>query len=130
MFKEENPAKDIKTADTVIGASVKVEGDFNSDHDIIIEGSVSGNVKTKNNLKIGKNSKVKAEISAKNAFIAGTVTGNVVVQDKLHVTSDAEIKGNITASLIMVELGAKLNGQCRITPTPEALNNNSLPKKE
>lgn len=130
MFKEENPARDIKTADTVIGISVRVEGDFNSDHDIIIDGSVNGNIKTKNNLKIGKGAKVKAEISAKNAFIAGVVTGNITVQEKLHITSDAEIKGNVSASLIMVELGAKLNGQCKISPQQETIITNTPPKKE
>ncbi|MFW0838162.1 MAG: bactofilin family protein [Candidatus Komeilibacteria bacterium] len=114
MFKEENPAKDIKTAETIIGSSVKVEGDFISNHDIIIEGEVIGNIKTKNNLKIGEGSKVKAEVHAKNAFIAGSIVGNITVEEKLHITSQASVKGNVSAKLLMVELGATLNGQCNV----------------
>jgi cytoskeletal protein CcmA (bactofilin family) len=110
MFKDENPAKEIKVAETIIGPSVKVEGDLNSDQDIIVDGEVVGNIKTKNNLRISKGSKVKAEIIAKNAYVAGQVVGNITVKEKLQITAEAQVKGNITASLIMIETGAKLNG--------------------
>ncbi|MCR4280642.1 MAG: polymer-forming cytoskeletal protein [Candidatus Komeilibacteria bacterium] len=124
MFKEDNPARDIKSAETIIGASVKVEGDFTSDHDIIIDGEVTGNIRTKSNLKIGPGARVKAEINAKNAYIAGGIIGNVTVEEKLQLTSEASIKGNVNATLLMMEMGAKLNGQCHIgdDSKPEVLS--------
>jgi len=119
MFKEENPAKDIKSAETIIGPSVRVEGDFISDNDIIIDGEVVGNISTANNLRIGKGAVVKAKIDAKNAYIAGKVTGNVTVKDKLKVTDSASIKGNVTAKFLDVEQGAILVGQCKVDPGSE-----------
>ncbi|MFW0862693.1 MAG: bactofilin family protein [Candidatus Komeilibacteria bacterium] len=119
MFKEENPAKDIKSAETIIGPSVRVEGDFISDNDIIIDGEVVGNISTANNLRIGRGAVVKAKIDAKNAYIAGKVTGNVTVKDKLKITDSATIKGNVTAKLLDVEQGASLVGQCKVDPGNE-----------
>ncbi|PIZ98376.1 MAG: cell shape determination protein CcmA [Candidatus Komeilibacteria bacterium CG_4_10_14_0_2_um_filter_37_10] len=114
MFKDDNPAKDIKVADTIIGSSVKVEGDFISDHDIIIDGQVIGNIKTKNNLKIGISAVVKAEITAKNAYISGSVTGNINIMEKLYLTEKSVIKGNVKATVLTIEQGAKFNGQCQM----------------
>jgi len=119
MFKEENPAKDIKAAETIIGPSVRVEGDFISQHDIIIDGEVVGNISTQNNLRIGKGAVVKAKIDAKNAYISGKVIGNVTVKDKLKITETATIKGNVTAKILEMEQGASLVGQCKVDPRPE-----------
>ena len=119
MFKEENPAKDIKSAETIIGPSVRVEGDFISEQDIIIDGEVVGNISTSNNLRVGKGAVVKAKIDAKNAYIAGRIVGNVTVKDKLKITETASIKGNVTARLLEIEQGASLVGQCRVNPKSE-----------
>lgn len=119
MFREENPAKDIKAAETIIGPSVRVEGDFISQHDIIIDGEVVGNISTQNNLRIGKGAVVKAKIDAKNAYISGKVIGNVTVKDKLKITETATIKGNVTAKVLEMEQGASLVGQCKVDPKPE-----------
>lgn len=119
MFKEENPAKDIKSAETIIGPSVRVEGDFISKHDIIIDGEVVGNISTANNLRVGKGAVVKAKIDAKNAYIAGKIVGNVTVKDKLKITETASIKGNIAARILEVEQGASLIGQCKVESTSE-----------
>jgi len=116
MFKEENPAKDIKSAETIIGPSVRVEGDFISEHDIIIDGQVVGNISTSNNLRIGKGAIVKAKIDAKNAYISGKVVGNVSVKEKLKITESASIKGNISAKILEIEQGASLIGQCKVEP--------------
>lgn len=129
MFKEENPAKDIKMAETIIGPSVRVEGDFDSDRDIIIDGEVIGNIKTKGNLRIGRGARVKAQVQAKNAYISGNVVGNVVVKEKLQITHEAKIRGNITANLLMVELGAKLNGSCKMVDDATVLEPKTSPNK-
>lgn len=51
MFKETPPA--INEIETVIGPSVKVEGDFVTEGNMIVEGTICGSIKTSKNLKIG-----------------------------------------------------------------------------
>ena len=104
-----------KTAETFIGPSVKVEGDFTGEGDLVIEGIVVGNVRTNNNLTVGPGAIVEAEIKAKNAFIAGKVKGNVLLKGRLDLTSSGQIIGNVKASLISVESGGIINGQLNMS---------------
>lgn len=110
MFKNE-PVKTSKNIETIIGPSVKVEGDFHGEGDVIVEGIMTGNLKTKNNLKVMESAKIQAEIEAKSAFIAGEVVGNITVIDDIDLTATAKVKGDITAGLISIEKGAILNGK-------------------
>lgn len=110
MFKDE-PGKQLKNAETIIGPSVKVEGDFVGDGNVIVEGIVVGNLKTKNHLTIGPEAKVNAEIEASSAHISGEVSGNLTVAGDVELTSSARIKGDISASSISIERGAQVNGR-------------------
>ncbi|MBT4495313.1 hypothetical protein HOC73_01045, partial [bacterium] len=49
MFKEEK-RNSSDSIETVIGPSVKVEGDFSGQGDIVVEGIVLGSLKTKGHL--------------------------------------------------------------------------------
>jgi len=99
-----------KTIETIIGPSVKVEGDFKGEGDLVIEGILIGTLQTKNNLKIGQNALIEASISANNAFISGKVKGNIVVKGKLEISGTAIILGNIKAQVISIASGALLKG--------------------
>lgn len=111
MFNKNQDINSSKNIETIIGPSVKVEGDFRGEGDLIIEGILIGNLQTKNNLKIGQNAVVEAEIKANNAFISGKVKGNITVKGKLEITSTAIILGDIKAQILSIESGALLKGK-------------------
>ena len=111
MFKK-NEAVDFNNAETIIGPSVKVEGDFVGQGDLVIEGSVKGNVKTNGNLRIGAQAKVTATIEAANAIISGEVHGNITVTGDLELTESAKVTGDVAAQTIAIARGATLNGKC------------------
>lgn len=122
-------------APTVIGASVKVDGDFTGQGDIIVEGIVHGKLKTDHNVRIGEQARVQAHITAANATIAGEVRGNIKVKDTLELASTAKIFGDIETKVVSVAAGAVVNGKLTMTkdlpadlmpPTPEELQK---PKK-
>ena len=46
MFNKENKLEKFKDAETIIGASIKVKGNFQGQGNIIIEGSLEGSLKT------------------------------------------------------------------------------------
>jgi len=111
MFNKENEQINIKEAETIIGPSIKVKGNFHGQGNIIIEGFVEGSIKTDKFLLIGDKSKITANIEAKDAKIGGEVNGNVNVSGYLEINASAKIKGDIKASQISVMRGAQLNGQ-------------------
>ncbi|MFA5127084.1 MAG: polymer-forming cytoskeletal protein [Patescibacteria group bacterium] len=110
MFNKNQPLVNQKNIETIIGPSVKVEGDFRGEGDLIIEGMLIGSLQTKNNLKIGQNAVVEASIKANNAFISGKVKGNITVKGKLEITGTAVILGDIKTQIISIESGALLQG--------------------
>ena len=110
MFNKNQPVHQTKTIETIIGPSVKVEGDFKGEGDLVVEGMLIGNLTTKNNLKIGQNAIIKAEIKANNAFVSGKIKGNITIKGKIEITSTAVIMGNIKAQIISIESGALIQG--------------------
>ena len=111
MFsKNQTTTPSAKGIETIIGPSVKVEGDFKGEGDLVIEGVLIGNLQTKNNLKIGKNAIIEASIKANNAFISGKVKGDILVKGKVEITGTAIILGNIKAQIISIESGALIKG--------------------
>lgn len=101
-------------ATTVIARGVKVEGDFNSDGDVLIEGEVKGSLKTTSDLSVGGESVIAADIKAGTATVSGRVDGNMVVDGQLVVKSSANIHGDIVAETMTVEKGAQLEGKVSI----------------
>ncbi|MDD5749427.1 MAG: polymer-forming cytoskeletal protein [Patescibacteria group bacterium] len=112
MFNKQqsSAAPSSKGVETIIGPSVKVEGDFKGEGDLIIEGVLIGNIKTKNNLKIGTNAIIQANISANNAFISGKVKGNIHIKGKLELSSTALVLGDVKTQVLSMESGALIKG--------------------
>lgn len=110
MFNKDDKNISANEAETVIGPSIKVKGNFHGEGSMIIEGEVEGSVKTKNYLLMTPKSKIIANIQAKNAKISGMVKGNLIIEDYLEITSTAKILGDISALKISIEKGATLNG--------------------
>ena len=101
--------------DTVIGSSIKIEGDLVSNGGILVEGEVVGTLKTEKSLTVGERAKVVADVKAKEAFISGKVEGNIEVADKIELASTAEINGDIKATSLVIAAGAVFNGKCEMT---------------
>ncbi len=110
MFSKDKKIE-IKDAETVIGPSIKVKGNFHGEGDIVIEGNVEGSVKTNSFLLVGEKAKILAEIEANDAQIGGNITGNIKIKGYLEITATAKIIGDIECSEISIEKGAIINGK-------------------
>jgi len=111
MFNKDNKPEKFKDAETIIGASIKVKGNFQGQGNIIIEGAVEGSLKTEANLFIGETAKVLANVESKDAIINGEVRGNVKAKNYLALGETAKIFGDIQYGEISVAKGAVINGQ-------------------
>lgn len=109
--------------ETIIGPSVKIEGNFACQGGIVIEGEVKGSVRTAGYLQIGDKAAVTADVDAKEARIGGEVRGNVKIDGFLDLTASAKVFGDIEAAQISVARGAVLKGKCAV------LGNEAKPAK-
>lgn len=117
MFKEKPQLG--ASGQTVVGNSVKLEGDLILDEDILIGGKVTGKVSTTKNLTIGETAEVKANIEAENIVIAGKAEGDVKAHEKLEINATGKVKGNITAKTLSIAQGAVFSGQCAMEEKAE-----------
>jgi len=99
------------TVETVVGPSVHVEGDFASKGNILVKGTVSGNVTTSRLLTVEQGAKIFANTKAQNAYISGEIQGNVKVAEKLELTASARVAGDVQCSTLVVEAGALMYGK-------------------
>ncbi len=100
--------------ETIIGPSVKIEGNFACQGGIVIEGEVKGMISTAGFLEIGDHASVTADVSAREAKIAGELKGNLKVEGDLELTASAKIIGDIEAGSLSVARGALIKGKCSI----------------
>lgn len=101
-----------REVETVIGPSVKVEGNFVGSGNVVVEGVVQGSLKTTKDLRVRAGAKVKADVESANVFVAGEIQGNVRATGKLELAPSAKVLGNVEATMLAVAEGAILNGKC------------------
>lgn len=99
-------------AETVIGPSVKVEGTFQSEDNIYIEGHAVGTLSTSKDLTVGKNARIKADVTAANMHVSGEVRGNLKASGTIQLTASARVYGDVTTQIISIETGAIMQGHC------------------
>lgn len=109
--REYKPNTQHDEVETVVGPSVVVEGDFASEGNIIVKGTVSGSVKTSKLLTVEKGAKILASVKAGNAIVAGSVKGNVKVEERLDLTETSQILGDIICKILNVDAGALVQGK-------------------
>jgi len=111
MFNKEGKFEKFKDAETIIGSSIKVKGNFNGKGDIVVEGVLEGALKTEANVFIGEKAKVGASVEANEALINGEISGNIKIKKYLAIGKTAKIIGDVQCGEISIERGASITGQ-------------------
>ncbi|OIO51996.1 MAG: hypothetical protein AUJ19_02965 [Parcubacteria group bacterium CG1_02_58_44] len=104
--------------ETIISASVKLEGDFVSQGNVLIEGEVVGSLKTEKDLRVGERARISADVTAASAIVAGEVRGNIDISDRLELEPTAKVFGDIRTADLVIASGAVVCG--KITMGSEA----------
>lgn len=100
--------------ETIIAQGVKLEGNFVSDGNVIIEGDVEGTVEAAGDLKIGEQAHISADVTASNAVVAGSIDGNIRINGRLELLPSSRISGDLSAQVLMVAPGSQINGTIRM----------------
>lgn len=114
--------------ETIVGATVKIEGDLISEGDIKIDGLVVGKIKTTKNLYVGPMAKIEADVEAANALLAGVVKGDIKIKENLQIQETGKVDGNVTCSRLAIAEGAHFSGSCTM-PEVEAKLSQPLPEE-
>ncbi len=106
---------EITAAINLIGTGTEITGDVNSNGDIRVDGSLTGNLKTAGKVVIGETGRVSGEIDCKNSEVLGEVNGKIKVSELLSLKATAKIFGDIITKKLAIEPGSKFTGNCKMS---------------
>ncbi len=110
MFKKEESGLSSDKVNTVIGKNTEFNGIINSKDVIRIDGKVEGNITTQNNVFVGEDGHVNAEIKAKNITVAGHFEGTLEASEIFEIKRTGKVIGTFIAKSYLVEEGAVISG--------------------
>jgi cytoskeletal protein CcmA (bactofilin family) len=107
-----------------IGKSVVIKGELSGSEDLFLDGEVEGSIALQNqNLTIGPNGRVRANINAKEVVVHGKVDGNIAGSERVELRKSAVLVGDIVTQRIIIEDGAYFKGGIDI-------NKNEAPRRD
>lgn len=116
MFSKDSKLEKFKDAETIIGSSIRVKGNFQGQGNIIVEGALEGSLKTDASIYIGNQAKIVANTEAKDVIVNGEVHGNIKAKNYLAIGGTAKIFGDLQYGEVSIERGAVINGQLLMLP--------------
>lgn len=104
--------------ETIIGAGVVAQGSLDSQGDIAIDGTFTGDIKARGDVTLGINAKVKGDIDALNVVVAGNLRGNIVAEGEASVRETGHVNGDITCISLGVNPGGVFVGRSKMQAAP------------
>ena len=109
-----NSAASVKplSLNTLVDGTI-VEGNIQTESDIRIDGTLTGNLNCGAKVIIGPSGKIKGEITCQNAVIEGEFEGILSVVEILTLKETAIINGDASYDKLVVHQGAVINAAIR-----------------
>jgi cytoskeletal protein CcmA (bactofilin family) len=100
----------------VIGAKTTVKGEINGDEDILVEGTVEGQIKIARDVRVAASGVVRATIDAQSVIVSGEVLGDCSAAVRVDIQATGKLTGNIRAPKIVIAEGAVFRGNSDMSP--------------
>ena len=112
--QDERMGTEISNSSNTISRETSIKGSVETSGNLRVEGKVIGDIKARSKVVLGESSYVEGKIFAQNADIEGKVKGIIEVENLLTLKTNCLIEGDIHTQKLVVESGAKLEGNCRM----------------
>lgn len=110
-------AKPMKPRDftTLINEGTEIEGKVTFTGTVLLNGRMRGEIVSNDVLVVGEKGVVNASIHAGIVEISGEVVDNISASDRIELHANCRVYGDIEAPVVIIDEGALLEGQCRMT---------------
>ncbi|OQA53087.1 MAG: Polymer-forming cytoskeletal [candidate division WS2 bacterium ADurb.Bin280] len=115
---------------TIVGSSVHLTGSIKDSSDIVIFGSVDGEVSSEQKIVIEEPAKVKGPITGNEVIVSGTVNGTIIAKERLELSPTGAIKGNIETQSLLIHSGAIFIGKCSMPDKKGGIEGESVVKED
>ncbi len=100
----------------VIGAKTTVKGEITGDEDVLVEGTVEGQVRISRDLRVAASGSVRANVEANSVVVSGEVVGDCTAAVRVDIQATGRLTGNIRAPKIVIAEGAVFRGNSDMSP--------------
>lgn len=97
-------------SESVIDQYSSFDGRFETEHDLRVDGQISGEVTCRGLFTVKKDATARARIQTRDAHILGRFEGDLVCSGKLLLAATAQVTGTLKAAVLVVEEGATVSG--------------------
>jgi cytoskeletal protein CcmA (bactofilin family) len=108
--------RDFEMKLTIIGSKMQLNGELYSSDDIRVDGSYSGNIRTKGKLVVSKEGFVSGIVHAKDITIQGRSEGEFVSENTFRIDPGGYFEGSARTRFMSITESARFNGTCAIIP--------------
>ncbi|MGN1232802.1 MAG: polymer-forming cytoskeletal protein [Candidatus Cryptobacteroides sp.] len=128
--KPQAPAVNVNEVSRISTGTV-IKGEINSPNDIRIDGTFEGKIICKGRVVAGEKAVIKGDIVCENVDFWGKLDGSLYVKDTLTLKDTCTVTGDLHIKRLVVELGARFNGACKMLVEGEFEKlTGTAPKKE
>jgi cytoskeletal protein CcmA (bactofilin family) len=99
-----------KPGTCIIGAKTVIKGEITGDEDVVVDGTVEGQIRITRDLRVGAGGVVKATIEAQSIIVSGELVGDCQATVRVEIQSTGKLTGNIRAPKIVIAEGAMFRG--------------------
>lgn len=96
--------------ESVIDRHSSFDGQFETEHDMRVEGTISGEVICRGLFTVEREANARVRVQARDAHIQGRFEGDVVCTGRLLLSATAHVTGTMKAAVLVVEEGATVSG--------------------
>lgn len=100
----------------VIGPKTLVKGEVTGDEDVVVDGTVEGQIRITRDLRIGNGGIVRATVEAQSIVISGEVVGDCGAATRVEIQATGRVTGNLRAPRIVIAEGAMFKGTSDMSP--------------
>jgi cytoskeletal protein CcmA (bactofilin family) len=99
----------------VIGEGCEIEGRCRFAGVAVVEGRVSADLVTADELIVEESATIVATVQAKVVVVRGAITGRIVSGQRVELGRTARVNGDIESPVLVVADGAIFHGRCEVT---------------
>jgi cytoskeletal protein CcmA (bactofilin family) len=94
----------------VIGPKTTIKGEISGDEEVLVEGTVEGQIRITRDLRVGSGGIVRATVEALSVVVSGEIVGDCAAAVRVELQASGRLTGNIRAPKIVIAEGAMFKG--------------------
>ena len=101
---------------TYVDESSQFTGTLKLTKNLVVDGTVEGEIDCAATVTIGSSGRVNAQICAETVVIDGEIHGDIEARSEISLSKTARVYGDLMTEGIVIERGAKVEGRITIGP--------------